>query len=99
MARRNESDYREVVFEREGKEPLRLASSPPEFIARLLLSEWEKLARREADQETEATEENRSWYSRRKARTYRGRRNRARLAVDRVRGIRSGKGELAVSFH
>jgi len=61
MAGRSESDYREVVFEREGKEPLhgfmrvdrgmvivsgygrhkerRAGSSPPELIARLLLSE------------------------------------------------------------
>jgi hypothetical protein len=66
MARRSESDYREVVFEREGKEPLRgftrvdrgmvivsgygrhkearIGSSPPEFIARLLLSDLENLA-------------------------------------------------------
>ena len=59
MAGPSVSDYREVVFEREGKEPLhgfmrvdrgkvivngygrqrRLGSSPPELIARLLLSE------------------------------------------------------------
>jgi hypothetical protein len=67
---RGESDYRAVVFEREGKEPLhgfmrvergmvivsgygrhkeaRVGSSPPELIARLLLSELEKAARREA---------------------------------------------------
>jgi hypothetical protein len=63
----SESDYREVVFEREGKEPLRgfmridrgivivsgygrykearVGSSPPELIARLLLSELENAAR------------------------------------------------------
>ncbi len=80
MIRRSESDYRQVVFEREGKEPLhgfmrvdrgmvivsgygghketRVGSSPPELIARLLLSELEKAARREADQKTEGTEEN-----------------------------------------
>ena len=80
MARRSESDYREVVFEREGKEPLhgfmrvdrgmvivsgygrhketRVGSSPPELIARLLLSELESAARRKADQKTEGTEEN-----------------------------------------
>ena len=67
MARRSESDYREVAFEREGKEPLHgfmrvdrgmvivrgygghkeawVGSSPPELIARLLLSELEKAAR------------------------------------------------------
>ena len=80
MARRSESDYREVVFERESKEPLhgfmrvdrgmvivsgygrhketRAGSSPAELIARLLLSELEKAARKEADQKTEGTEEN-----------------------------------------
>jgi hypothetical protein len=80
MAGRSESDYREVVFEREGKEPLRgfmrvdrgmvivsgygrhresrIGSSPPELIARLLLSELENAGRREVDQETKATEEN-----------------------------------------
>jgi len=72
MAGRSESDYREVVFEREGKEPLhgymrvdrgmvivsgygghkerRLGSSPPELIARLLLSELANAARGETDQ-------------------------------------------------
>ena len=67
MAGRSESDYREVVFEREGKEPLhgfmrvdrgmvivsgygrhkerRVGSSPPELIARLLLSELANAAR------------------------------------------------------
>ncbi len=81
MARPTESDYREVVFERESKEPLhgfmrvdrglvivrgygrhkesRVGSSPPELIARLLLSELENAARGEADQQTEGTEENR----------------------------------------
>ena len=76
MAGRSESDYREVVFEREGKEPLhgfmrvdrgmvivsgygghkerRLGSSPPELIARLLLSELENATRREADKRTES---------------------------------------------
>jgi hypothetical protein len=76
MAGRSESDYREVVFEREGKEPLhgfmrvdrgmvivsgygrhkesRVGSSPPEFMARLLLSELEKAAARK----TEKGEEN-----------------------------------------
>jgi hypothetical protein len=71
MPHRSESDYREVVFEREGKEPLhgfmrvdrglvivrgygghketRAGSSPPELIARLMLSELEKIARREAN--------------------------------------------------
>jgi hypothetical protein len=71
MARRSESDYREVAFEREGKEPLhgfmrvdrgmvivrgygghketRVSSSPPDFIARLLLSELEKASRKETD--------------------------------------------------
>ncbi len=80
MARRSESDYREVVFEREGKEPLhgfmrvdpgmvivrgysrhkesRFGSSPPELIARLLLSELENATRGEADQQTEGTDEN-----------------------------------------
>jgi hypothetical protein len=75
MAGRSESDYREVVFEREGKEPLhgfmrvdrgmvivsgygrhkerRVGSSPPELIARLLLSELANSARGEADQKTE----------------------------------------------
>lgn len=79
MAGRTESDYREVAFEREGKEPLhgfmridrgmvivrgygrhketRVGSSPPELIARLLLSELEKAARREADQKIERTGE------------------------------------------
>jgi hypothetical protein len=74
------ADYREVVFERKGKEPLhrfmrvdrgmvvvggygrhkeaRVGSSPPELIARLLLSELENTARREADQRTDGTEEN-----------------------------------------
>jgi hypothetical protein len=73
MADRSESDYREVVFEREAKEPLhgfmrvdhgmvivsgygqhkerRLGSSPPEFIARLLLSELEKVAARKTERE------------------------------------------------
>jgi|HubBroStandDraft_6_1064221.scaffolds.fasta_scaffold373641_1 hypothetical protein len=68
MAGRSESDYREVVFEREGKEPLhgfmrvdrgmvivsgygrhkerRVGSSPPELIARLLLSELANAAPR-----------------------------------------------------
>jgi hypothetical protein len=67
MAMLSESDYREVVFERNGKEPLhgfmrvdrgmvivrgygrhketRVGSSPPELIARLLLSELEKATR------------------------------------------------------
>jgi len=80
MAGRSESDYREVVFEREGREPLdgfmrvdrgmvivngygrhkerRVGSSPPELIARLLLSELENAARGEVDQKTEGTEEN-----------------------------------------
>ena len=75
------ADYREVVFERKGKEPLhrfmrvdrgmvmivggygrhkeaRVGSSPPELIARLLLSELENTARREADLRTDGTEEN-----------------------------------------
>jgi hypothetical protein len=82
MVRRSESDYREVAFEREGKEPLhgfmrvdrgmvivrgygghreaRVSSSPPDFIARLLLSELEKASRREAEQKTGGTEENAS---------------------------------------
>jgi hypothetical protein len=81
MARRSESDYREVVFERESKEPLhgfmrvdrrmvivrgygrhkesRVGSSPPELIARLLLSELENAARGEADQKTEQKEQKR----------------------------------------
>ena len=80
MARWSESDYREVVFEREGKEPLhgfmrvdrgmvivsaygrhkesRIGSSPPELIARLLLSELESSSREEANQHTEGMEEN-----------------------------------------
>lgn len=80
MGGRSESDYREVAFECEGKEPLhgfmrvdrgmvivrgygghketRVSSSPPDFIARLLLSELENAARREADQKTEKKEEN-----------------------------------------
>ena len=80
MGGRSESDYREVAFEREGKEPLhgfmrvdrgmvivrgygghkevRVSSSPPEFIARLLLSDLEKASRREADQKTDGREEN-----------------------------------------
>jgi hypothetical protein len=80
MASRSESDYREVVFEREGKEPLhgfmrvdrgmvivrgygrhkesRIGSSPPELIARLLLSVLENSSREEADQKTEGMEEN-----------------------------------------
>ena len=80
MAGRSESDYREVVFEREGKEPLhgfmrvdrgmvmvsgygrhkekRLGSSPPELIARLLLSELENATRGQADQKTESPKDN-----------------------------------------
>ena len=80
MASRSESDYREVIFEREGKEPLqgfmrvdcgmvivsgygrhkeaRVGFSPPELIARLLLSELEDTARKEVDQKTDGTEEN-----------------------------------------
>jgi hypothetical protein len=80
MGGRSESDYREVAFEREGKEPLhgfmrvdrgmvivrgygghketRVSSSPPDFIARLLLSELEKASRREADQKADGREEN-----------------------------------------
>ena len=80
MGGRSESDYREVAFEREGKEPLhgfmrvdrgmeivrgygghketRVNSSPPDFIARLLLSELEKVSRKEADQKTDGREEN-----------------------------------------
>ena len=80
MARRSESDYREVAFEREGKEPLhgfmrvdrgmvivrgygghkeaRISSSPPDLIARLLLSELEKASRTEADQKADGREEN-----------------------------------------
>jgi hypothetical protein len=80
MARRSESDYREVVFERESKEPLhgfmrvdrgmvivrgygrhkesRVGSSPPDFIARLLLSELEKASRKETDQKADGREEN-----------------------------------------
>ena len=72
MAGGSESDYRDVVFEREGKEPLhgfmrvdrgmvivsgygrhkerRLGSSPPELIARLLLSKLENATRGQADQ-------------------------------------------------
>ena len=72
MGGRSESDYREVAFEREDKEPLRgfmrvdrgmvivrgygghketrASSSPPDFIARLLLSELEKASRKETDQ-------------------------------------------------
>ena len=79
MAGGSESDYREVVFEREGKEPLRgfmrvdrgmvivsgygrhkerrLGSSPPELIARLLLSELENHMRTGASK-TEPPEEN-----------------------------------------
>jgi hypothetical protein len=79
---RTESDYREVVFEREGMEPLhgfmrvdrgmvivrgygghketRVSSSPPDFIARLLLSELEKASRRETDKNSEGREEDRS---------------------------------------
>ena len=73
MAGRRERDYREVVFEREDKEPLhgfmrvdhgmvivsgygrhkesRVGSPPPEFIARLLLSELEKAAARKTERE------------------------------------------------
>jgi hypothetical protein len=80
MPRQSESDYRQVLFEREGKEPLhgfmrvdrgmvivsgygrhkeaRVGSSPPELIARLLLSELENAARREPDKKTDGTEEN-----------------------------------------
>ena len=81
MAGGSESDYREVVFEREGKEPLRGFMRvdrgmvivrrcdshketrgwlfPRELIARLLLSELEKAARGEADQNrTKETAEN-----------------------------------------
>jgi len=80
MGGRSESDYREVAFEREGKEPLhgfmrvdrgrvivrrygghretRVSSSPPDFIARLLLSELEKASRKETDQKADAREEN-----------------------------------------
>jgi hypothetical protein len=80
MGGRSESDYREVAFEREGKEPLhgfmrvdrgmeivrgygghketRVNSSPPDFIARLLPSELEKVSRKEADQKTDGPEEN-----------------------------------------
>jgi hypothetical protein len=79
MAGRSESDYREVVFEREGKEPLhgymridrgmvivsgygghkerRAGSSPPELIARLLLSELANAARGEVDKNMEGPEE------------------------------------------
>ena len=79
MAGGSESDYRDVVFEREGKEPLhgfmrvdrgmvivsgygrhkekRLGSSPPELIARLLLSELENATRVEADKKTEKPRE------------------------------------------
>jgi hypothetical protein len=78
MTRPSESDYREVIFQREGKDPLhgfmrvdrgmvivrgygrhketRIGSSPPELIARLMLSELENTADRAADQETEGTE-------------------------------------------
>ena len=80
MAGRSVSDYREVVFEREGKEPLhgfmrvdrgmvivsgygrhkerRVGSSPPELIARLLLSELENATRGQADQKTDSPKEN-----------------------------------------
>ena len=80
MAGRSESDYREVVFEREGNEPLRgfmridrgmvivrgygrhkesrVGSSPPELIARLLLSELANASRTEADQKADGREEN-----------------------------------------
>ena len=80
MGGRSESDYREVAFEREGKEPLhgfmrvdrgivivrgygghkeaRVSSSPPDLIARLLLSELEKDSRTEADQKADGREEN-----------------------------------------
>ena len=80
MAGPSVSDYREVVFEREDKEPLRgfmrvdrgmviisgygrhkearVGSSPPELIARLLLSELENATRGQADQKTEPPEEN-----------------------------------------
>ena len=69
MGGRSESDYREVAFEREGKDPLHgfmrvdrgmvivrgygghketpVSSSPPDFIARLLLSELERRPRAE----------------------------------------------------
>jgi hypothetical protein len=79
MAGGSESDYREVVFEREGKEPLhgfmrvdrgmvivsgyrrhkerRLGASPPELIARLLLSELENATRGQAYQKTEPPED------------------------------------------
>ena len=79
MARPSESDYREVVFEREGKDQLhgfmrvdhgmvivrgygrhketRVGSSPPELIARLLLSELENHMRTGASK-TEPPEEN-----------------------------------------
>jgi hypothetical protein len=79
MTSRSESDYREVVFEREDKEALRGfmrvdrgmvivsgygrhkeargGSSPPELIARLLLSELENAARGGADQKTDGAEE------------------------------------------
>ncbi len=80
MGSLSQSDYREVAFEREGKEPLhgfmrvdrgmvivrgygghkeaRASSSPPEFIARLLLSDLEKASRRAADQKAGRTEGN-----------------------------------------
>ena len=80
MAGPSVSDYREVVFEREGKEPLRgfmrvdrgmvivsgygrhkesrIGSSPPELIARLLLSELENASHEEADQKREGVEGN-----------------------------------------
>jgi hypothetical protein len=85
MAGRSDSDYREVIFEREGKKPLRgfmrvdrgmvivsgygghkearVGSSPPELTARLLLFELENAARREANQETEATEKKGAEYN------------------------------------
>jgi hypothetical protein len=81
MGCRSESDYREVAFEREGKEPLhgfmrvdhgmvivrgygghketRVSSSPPDFIARLLLSELEMASREKRSRpKKDLTEEN-----------------------------------------
>jgi hypothetical protein len=41
-----------------GHKETRVSSSPPDFIARLLLSELEKASRKESDQKADGREEN-----------------------------------------
>jgi hypothetical protein len=48
----------EIVRGYGGHKETRVSSSPPDFIARLLLSELEKASRREADQKADGREEN-----------------------------------------